>query len=371
MFPSADNTLVMPIPFVHPNLALDTRKLQADGLGSLVVMVASPLSIGPDSPVTSLTVTLSVSFDDGVFTVVNPRVSPVEAQGGVNSHHVSYNLAHVDAETIDFSGDTKDSFTGGETNLSATLDKPNMAGNPPPVVSREIPNIANSVAVTYAPRLGLQSRPQTTQTAARFGTTKDEMSIAYLTSIPTPVGEFTLNTGDPVNSVLYTGDLCPGSELFTAALDSVIRPSLLSYVSLPMSYWRGSLKVKVVVFASQIHSAKLAVCSHIGFEADGLSINEAMGQYTTVVDIKGPTVVDITFPWQASKPWLRVCNGSYSDASEFSMGQFSIRVLGPLQYMSSVASSIQAMVFISAGGDYVLSTLENGAVDFNIEPVDA
>lgn len=371
MFPSADNTVEIPIPYVHPKVALDTRKLASEGLGTLLLQVVSPLNLGPDSPITSLTLTTSISFEDSVFTIVNPKNGPIEAQGGVQTKMTTYNLSRVEAKSIDFKDDSKTEFTGGATDLEAPLDKPNVACNPLPVVNRSAPNFVNSVQLTYAPRLGLQAQPTASVDASRFGVLRDEMSLAYLAGIMTPVGAFSMATGDAVNSILFTGDLCPGSELFTLGLGALFTPSMLTYVSLPFSYWRGSIKVRLVVFASQIHTAKLAVCSHIGFEAQGLSINEAMGQYTTIVDVKGPTVVDIIFPWQASQSWLRVCNGSYADASGFSMGQFSIRVLAPLQYMASVASTIRGMVLIGAGSDYQLSTYENGAVDFSIEPIDA
>ena len=370
MFPSKDNTLILPIPFKHYNLSLDTRELSTNGLGTLAIFVVAPLGIGADSPITNLTITTSISFTDNQFTVVNPVPGPIDPQGGVQTKNVSYNLDRVFAKSIDFKDESKDSFAGGETSLSAPMDKPNVSANPFPVHTRTFPNLCNSEMITYDPRLSLAAAPPPPVSAVEASSLVDEMSFKHLTSRFTPIGEFSLSITDPLNKVVYSGDLCPASELFYAPQGSTISPSLLTYVSLPFSYWRGGLTYRIMVCASQNHVAKLAICSHFGFEASGLTINQAMGQYTTIMDVAGPTVLDVHFPWQTASSWLRVPNGATPDASEFSLGQFSIRVLAPLQNLSSLSSNVKVLVLVAGASDFCLSTLENNNQDCVLLPID-
>jgi len=372
MFPGKDVTVAFDIPYLHYLDALDTRKLSSQTLGTLLLVVVSPLRFGPSSTTEILSLTAYARFLDSEFSVINPRENVlVEAQGGIQSKvsNYSYNIEHVMDSSIDFKDSSADAFTGGETALSAPLDKPNLAINPMPVVVRTNPNLCNSVAVDYANRLDLESRPERYPERKDLATDVDEMSVRYLTSRYTPIGSFTVQTSDPVNSVLFKADLCPCARFFTAGVDDVINLDLMSYVSTPYSFWRGSLKYKIIVVGTALHAAKLMICSHVGFEASGLTVEEALGQYTTVLNIAGVTVLEVVFPWRSTTRFKRVCNGAYSDPTPFSMGQFSIRVLSPLQQMESIPSIIEVIVLQAAGDDYELHGLFNSAVDFRVEPL--
>lgn len=368
MFPGVNSTVDFEIPFMHYKRSLDTRKLKMENLGTLLVVVVSPLNVGPDSPVNEIGMTTYARFVDNQFSVVNPKANPdVEAQGGTNSK-ASYNIWNVTESAVDFDSSTVDRLGGvtATADVKVPLDKPNVAINPPPVQTREFPNICNSVAITYAPRLDLDARPSGVATSADLAVETDEMLLRTGLTRFTPIANFNLTVTQPPNTILYTGDLVPGHEFFTEAENATFQPCLLTYMSAPFTNWRGSLRYKIIAFASRMHAAKLVICSHIGFEAAGLTINEAMGQFTTVVEINGTTSVEILFPWQSRDEWKQVCNGAYSDATDLSMGQFSIRVLSPLQYMASLAPSIHVMVLVAAGDDFELMGLENSAMDFRV-----
>jgi len=121
-----------------------------------------------------------------------------------------------------------------------------------------------------------------------------------------------------------------------------------------------------VAVATPMHSARLQICSHIGYEAAGLSINEAFGQYTCIFDVKGVTEIEISFPWRSPTEWKKVNNGSNPNASDYSMGQFSVRVLNPLQTVETVASTIDFNIYFAGGPDYKLAYLGSNSVDFGI-----
>jgi len=157
-------------------------------------------------------------------------------------------------------------------------------------------------------------------------------------------------------------------SFFTLGTGASFDLCLLSYATLPYSYWRGSIVLDLEVIGTSFHTCKLAICSHYGFEATGLTVEESMGQYTTVFDVVGYATVRVAFPWRSPTPWKRVCNGTYADATPFSMGQFSVRLLSPLQYNETVASAIDVNVYLSGGADFRSTFLGSNAID--VAPVD-
>jgi len=205
--------------------------------------------------------------------------------------------------------------------------------------------------------------------AVDTGTSQDEMEIRYLTQKMSFVDSFVLATTNTMGEALFVADLCPAFELFSMPYGSSFTPTLLSYVSFPFSYWKGSLVYKIVAVASPIHTARVQICSHVGYEAAGLSVDEAFGQYTCIFEVRGVSEITISFPWRSPTEWKKVNNGSNVDTTNYSMGQFSVRVLNPLQAMESVSAAIDFNVYYAGGPDYDLAYIVNNAID--LSPVDA
>jgi len=195
------------------------------------------------------------------------------------------------------------------------------------------------------------------------------MSLDMMLKTPSYITTFQVTSVSIPNDVLFTGDLCPCSEFFQAALGDSIDLSLLSHACLPWSFWRGGIVFDLKVISTIYHNCKLMICSHYGFEAAGLTVEEAMGQYTTVFEVtQGISTIKIVFPWRSPTQWKRVCNGAYADATAFSMGQMSVRLLSPLQYNETVSSTIDVNVSLSGDTDFEVSSLGNNAID--VVPVD-
>jgi len=327
----------------------------------------NPLRIGESATSTSVSLSIFASFNGSDFAVINPTGVSIIPQGGIQSKVTNINIEHAMNATLDASS-VGDTFEGGATTNSQDL--PNIGVNPMPVATRDYPVFCNTANLDYATVLDTAANAGPTPSSDITGTGVDEMDIKYLTSKMSFLETFNVTTTNSMGEAVFVGDLCPAFELFPLPLGASFTPTLLSYVSFPFSFWKGSLVYKLVAVASPIHTARLQICSHFGFEASGLDINEAFGQYVCIFEISGGVnELTLSFPWRSVTEWKKVNTGSNSDTANYSMGQFSIRVLNQLQSMESVSNTIDVNVYFAGGPDYELSGLSSNAIDLN--PVDS
>jgi len=236
-----------------------------------------------------------------------------------------------------------------------------MGINAIPVQRRPYPTVANACNVEFNEVLELD--PGGMVNSGNTGSREDEMDLLGLCQRFSYFGSFVVTSTNVLGDAVYIADLGPCSEVKNFA-SGILDVSLLTYLSLPFSFWRGSLRFKFIAVASPNHTLRLQICSHIGFQASGLTINQAFGQYMCTFDVCGVSEVIVEFPWRSPTDWKKVLNGSYPSMEEFSMGQMSVRVLNQLQAPEVVSQSINIMVFLAAGPDYMLGYLGNNGSDF-------
>jgi hypothetical protein len=360
------STVDLTVPYLHNKSHLDLRVATDDNsLGCFVVYVMNQLRVGASATSTSATLSTFASFSGSDFAVINPTSISVVPQGGIQSKVTNINIEHAMNATLDAST-TGDNFQGGST--TAPMDLPNIGLNWSPVISNAYPVITNTSNVDHLTVMDTAANTRPITKPVDTGTSVDEMEMSYLTSKMSFVSSFTVNNTNAVGEAVFVGDLCPAFELFTLPLDSSFAPTLLSAVSFPFSFWKGSLVYKIVAVASPIHTCRLQICSHIGYESSGLEVNEAFGQYVSIFEVCGVSEITVSFPWRSPTEWKKVNTGSNSDTGNYSMGQFSVRVLNALQTMESVSSDIDLNVYYCGGPDYELTGLGNNAID--LIPVD-
>jgi hypothetical protein len=204
---------------------------------------------------------------------------------------------------------------------------------------------------------------------SELGTTIDEMSFqhlrkdtkSYMTTVEWSAQQLE-------GEVLYTGELTPCPGVLEATQGLTFQPTLLEYTVLPFTLWRGSLKLMVQIIGSKVHTGRLAICTHYGRTSDSIPFSQAMAQYAHIFNFSAEeNTFEVEFPWRAQQQMLRVPSGAYPDLTDFSMGEFSIRVLNPLQTMESVAQSVSLNLYWSAGDDFETDFL--GANSIDLSPV--
>jgi len=357
-------TIDLTVPFLHPRGHLDLRVATDDNtLGTFLLYVQNPLRTGPSATSTAVTLTVFASFSNSDFAVINPTSVSVIPQGGMMSKVTNINIEKVTDSTID-AHQGSDEFTGGATSASGSpLDLPNVGVNPPVFHESKYSTIANTTNVNYCQVLD-SGTSRAIVKPLETGTLVDEMDLHYLTQKMSFHSSFQITTANVLGEALFIGDLCPAFELFTLPNDASFTPTLLSFVSFPFSFWKGSLVYKIVAVANPVHTCRLQICSHIGFEAAGLDVDTAFGQYICTFEIGGGVrEITISFPWRSPTDWKKVNTGSNSDTGNYSMGQWSVRVLNPLQAPETVSASLDCNVYMSGGPDFELAYLGENAID--------
>jgi len=363
MYAGACSTSELRVPYVNVKDHLDLRVQTEDNImGTFVVYVVNALRVGAAATAVSATLTVSVAFENSDFAVINPTAVSIVAQGGIQSKVTNINVQGSVAGTLDASTGS-DNFQGGST--TAPMDLPNIGTNYMPTNDRAYPVVCNTANLAFSQVLNTNADTRPMVKPVDVGTTEDEMSFKYLQQKMSFIESFVLSVGNVMGEALFVADLCPAFELFNLPYEATFTPTLLSYVSFPFSFWRGSLVYKIVVVANPVHTARLQICSHVGYEASGLTVDEAFGQYVCVFEVCGVSEITVSFPWRSPTEWKKVNNGSNVDTTNYSMGQWSLRVLNPLQAPETVSQSVDVNIYYCGGPDYETTYVGNNAADLS------
>lgn len=184
------------------------------------------------------------------------------------------------------------------------------------------------------------------------GTDLDEMAISSVISVPAYWQNFSWQTTDIADQILFRMPVTP--ELYQNLPDTYTRVIPLSYVANTFSLWRGSIVYTFKLVKTGFHSGRLRVF----FVPYGDTSELVVGQvptleiernYQMVVDIAETDVFSFTVPYVSSKPWM-VMRSQYANT-----GYLVVSVLNELRNPPSVESSIDIIVEVNAGNDFCFS----------------
>jgi len=260
-------------------------------------------------------------------------------------------------DSVDHASGAIDKFTG-------SLDYPNVAMTTVPMQNRPYSGIANTENVSYSEVLGENGTAKPLVGPDVTANPDDEMDIIKNCQQLAYFSTFSVGQDSPLGTAVYTGDLGPCSDVFNLGYGTSFTPHALTYFSLPFSFWKGSIVVKLVAVCTQYHRAKFQICSHVAFESAGLPIEQAFNQYTVTWDISNNSEIAILFPFRSATEWKKVACGYVPDARDYTMGQFSVRVLNPLTGIDQVSTTFEINVYMAGGPDYRLCHLGYNAIDY-------
>lgn len=147
---------------------------------------------------------------------------------------------------------------------------------------------------------------------------------------------------------------------------------IVSYLSLPFSFWRGTLKYKFQFVASAYHKGRFRITWDPYPSASNMvNSNYFNTTYTQVLDLEGDRELIFEVPYAHFKPFLRNFRSSadYSTTSILTPGEqdngiLSVMCLTPL--VSPNTTSFQPIymnVYVAAGDDYMLCNPEDIKTD--------
>jgi len=196
------------------------------------------------------------------------------------------------------------------------------------------------------------------------GTDIDEMSMQYITSIPSYLANFSWTTANVVNAQLYTQLIRPRSmsQTYTTTLNAVAYTHYVfapfCYLAMLFQYWRGTIKFRFLVAKTEYHSGRLMLV----YNPDGTNaLTEANSNYCYrwIWDLRESNEFEVDIPFVSGTPWR---TNTLGDGTGF----ITAFVLNPLIAPSSVSSSINILVEVAGGEDFQLAGFSG---DLGLYPV--
>lgn len=357
LFPNANSNAVMSIPFNHPSQYLDLT-IPTDFLGRIYIVVFNRLRLAAGASDT-VTVSLFSRFLQSEFKV--PRLSGSMILAAPQSKDlVKSKVSHVAGGMLSKMMDKvlphnviSDTLLPMMTSL---FDKPTD-----PNQDAVVPQLTNRMnfrsGVDHIDKLVTEPTQIFDSNNLTFGTDNDEMSLAYLKTRYSYLGTFTVTTENAIGDVVASVPLNPLPN--PIALNALNQVPLLSYLSIPFSFWRGSLTFKIQIVATSLQTLKLFAAFNFNtFTTPGaLPLNEATSQYGEAFEInQGTNEIEFTVPYVSTTPYKYVPTGNVYTAND-TLGYLNIVVLNRLVAPSNTPNLIEANVFVAGGNDFELSTL--------------
>nr|QKN89030.1 MAG: polyprotein [Riboviria sp.] len=406
------NSGVINLPFVHMNTYFNTVQGERgwQSLGRLVLAVFNRLGSATTSS-QSIGVTGWVSYDNCelhqpcfAHDVKLPKAgsgAPV-AQAAVEG--LVKSVLPMVTDLVAPGMNTLGSVVGG----ASDCDKP----TDPVEISRWVPNAVSSLAfgegIDKSSRLSLATGTYTVGDADLISTTEDDMDLLKIMKIPTRLCTLKWSSSSNAEVAIIKIPTCPNlynTRTFNDKTNpkvTIMVPTLLGYITRGFKYWRGSLRYKIQLIASQMHSGRLL----IAFAPGMTDVNFSGATYTNtyVIDLQGykiqliasqmhsgrlliafaPGMTDVNFsgatytntyvidlqerhevefevPFMAERPWLRCdrmrkLDSTGTTESEHSnwenTGYLFIYILNRLSKPDSVSAEIDINVLVSAGEDF-------------------
>ncbi len=189
-------------------------------------------------------------------------------------------------------------------------------------------------------------------------TNEDEMSLPYLLSIPTYMGELTWNAGAGQGTSLLSQYIGP-SQFYYGSSDTVAAHTTAWSVAAPFGYlanffryWRGGVDLTLKFVKTQMHSGRLQVTFTPIATAVGTTPTITNGAFAlrAIVDIRTEDEVTFTMPYLVFSDYL-ACTVNTNGLST-TMGQLDIVVLNDLRGPESVSQSIAVQWFVKPAKDF-------------------
>nr|QZZ63321.1 hypothetical protein [Nelson Picorna-like virus 4] len=374
---SMANSGIIDLPFVHMNTYFNTaaavRSWQS--LGTLKLVIFNKLRAS-DSASQNVGVTAWISYDNCelhqpcfAHKPALPGAPKLLAESGVEGLIKSVVPMVTDLVAPELGGIT--SLLGNVAGGAANQDKP----TDPLEISRWVPNgvtgLSQGEGIDRSSRLCLMAGSYTIPDADLISTTKDDMNLLELCKIPVRFDLFDWHDTSGTGTRLTHFPICP--NLFTGYTTNdtvkpnveVISPTLLAYISRYFKFWRGSLRYKIQIVASQMHTGRLMVSYGAGINlASSQMFGAASYLNTYTIDLQEKHEVEFTVPFLCERPWLRCdrfrkfdeTGKEENDQVNFeNVGYIDIYVLNRLSHPESVSASVAVNIFISAGDDFELA----------------
>jgi hypothetical protein len=225
-------------------------------------------------------------------------------------------------------------------------------------------NMANTNMPDSCQRLTLDSKQEVTIDSRVVGlTSSDEMCLKDLAMRESFLTKFDWTLGDGPDTFLWNTKVTPMMyDVLEGSTDATTEYHCTPacWVSLPFRYWKGSMKIRFQIVASNYHKGRIVVT----YDPLGGATSEYNTAYNHIIDISETKDFTVTIGW--GQPWgYAAVTGLSKTSSQFGTtrinydpfashnGVVSVRVMNKLNTPNTVANNdVQVNVFVSMCDDF-------------------
>jgi hypothetical protein len=226
------------------------------------------------------------------------------------------------------------------------------------VVFKSLPHANNCDTNDTSDSLGLFVSNKIAHLPGFAGSNIDEMSISYISQIPSYFSSFTWSKTDVYTDPKFQITVGPTAASIPKTVTPTIAPAInifilspCGYIATSFAFWRGTMKYRFFINKTDFHTGRLLFTFKARNPASAITaMVDAPYQYKWIWDIEDSYSFEISIPFVSSTPWLPTTN-DYLGCS----GTLGIFVLTPLNAPPTVSSSCHVLMECLAGEDFEVS----------------
>lgn len=241
--------------------------------------------------------------------------------------------------------------------------RPTIVSDLEKVKNKAAGNLANTDQHEAVTKLTLDSKQELTVDPRTVGLSDvDEMSFNYIKQKECYVSTVNWTESQASDSLLGTITIGPdfhNTDTIGGVLMNMLAPMYV--VAVPFSFWRGSIKLRFQLVASQLHRGRLR------FSYDPYNHSSSPGEnqtYQRIVDLATNRDFEMVVSWNQPNAWLQIKDrlgntfynhpaGTVNSDSDCHNGQVRIEVVNELTSPDPALSQpVYINCFVSAGEDF-------------------
>lgn len=230
-------------------------------------------------------------------------------------------------------------------------------------------NGAQTIGVDTGKRITLDPKQELHVDPRICAVEEDELTIASIAGREGYLDTFTWAPGDTsLTDIIWQVAVTPRANKSFLGTTEYIVPTPLSFASMPFKYWRGKIKFRFEIVASNFHRGKIMFVyepniRQFGLISAALNVNK---QYCKVIDLQETQSVEFEVDWNFPRPFCKslplaaignTVGSQYADTASFAECANGILFVTPFtEIQSPDGSAIEINVFVS-GHEMVFNRL--------------
>lgn len=242
------------------------------------------------------------------------------------------------------------------------FSKPSTIQTVTKILNVPMEGYTQSENVDYGTVVGTKQSNALTHFPEVFGTSVDEMDIAYVCSKSCLMSIHTWGTGLASGAAITSRTVHPGLTPNDATYDDGrYGTTPMNYVTTMHRFWKGSITFRFSICKNAFYSGRLMIVYGPGLTITQIGTADYNQLPKWIWDIRESNDLEITFPKAINSQWLRtrLTRAGFDDNTAdttFILGSFRIIVLTPLRAPPTVHNDVKINIWMKGGPDLQFAT---------------